>query len=252
MRPFRNTGWPHFTKIQDIVPVGAGARGRHVYRPSKAQLLSSDKANSDTENREAIISGSTIVEGSTATANTVISESESHIPGKDHIISPPTSIASKRTHSTMSADSNEPSRADSQASIASSTHALSPDPINKKQMFSRVRDSSNSSRPGSRESNSAKLGAKVSQATAIIGMQGTINQLTGVFRESMLAPVQDDTMLRRKEALKVLQGDDGLSVTEKARMAFFFQKDISFADTYVSLDDPLVRKEWITLTLANG
>ncbi len=33
MCPFRNVGWPHYTKIQDIIPTGVGARvgGHHIY-----------------------------------------------------------------------------------------------------------------------------------------------------------------------------------------------------------------------------
>ncbi|KAG2097515.1 uncharacterized protein F5147DRAFT_777969 [Suillus discolor] len=32
MRSFRNTGWPYFEKMQEIIPLG-GARGRHAFHP---------------------------------------------------------------------------------------------------------------------------------------------------------------------------------------------------------------------------
>jgi len=66
-------------------------------------------------------------------------------------------------------------------------------------------------------------------------MQETINHLTDVFTQSMCPP-EDDVVLRRRDALKLLQDqDDNLSPLEKACLAAFFQKEILVSPvSYVS------------------
>jgi hypothetical protein len=62
---------------------------------------------------------------------------------------------------------------------------------------------------------------------------------------------EDDVVLRRKHALQILQDQKDLIPLQKARLAALFQRDISVADTYVSLVDPQVREEWINIMLAD-
>jgi hypothetical protein len=289
MRPFRNVGWPHFDKVQAIVPAGAGARGRHVFRPTIAQPYPPElddstgvvdctgataKPSGTIGAEEAAIVGSlgivtAITETAVASGSTTISDSDTNYDLRDTVISrflkdqplsPPTSIpttsTSKRTHSNMSGDSNDPHDFQSASVSEVTLHNLNPIPVNKKQQTSNIGSgvshaSGASDVAGSRKK-SAKMANQATQAAALMGMQGSINHLTDVFAESMRPP-ETETALRRKHALKLLQEqNDQLTPIQKARMASCFQKDISAADTYVSLVDPLVREKWINLMLSTN
>ena len=106
-------------------------------------------------------------------------------------------------------------------------------------------------RPSSNQisaSNSARL-AKISPATAVVGMQGSINRLTDIFEKSM-AQGDDPGVERRSRALQLVQQtEDGLSVGDKVALIALFMKDNVAVETYLSLNDADVRRAWITTML---
>ena len=279
MRPFKNVGWPHLEKVQMIIPAGASARGCHIFRLTSAHIQPPDIVDStgttpESPGNPTVIAGGAVeapplTSGSAAPAVEAVEASSQSIaaiagstitgssgtdagnlrrtaiglmtdsgPSTTYSFSPSTSvITSKRTHSTMSAETSE---------VANSTATSSnPAPVNKKRQSLNM--SSGSGMKASKRS--GKVAAQASQAAAVMGMQGSINHLTNVFEESMRLS-GDDTTMHRKDALRLLQEqEDNLLPIQKARMAALFQKDISAADTYVSLVDPPVREAWIDLML---
>jgi hypothetical protein len=97
-------------------------------------------------------------------------------------------------------------------------------------------------------SNSARL-AKISPATAVVGMQGSINRLTDIFEKSM-AQGDDPGVECRSRALQLVQQiEDGLSVGDKVALIALFMKDNVAVETYLSLDDADVCQAWITTML---
>ena len=96
--------------------------------------------------------------------------------------------------------------------------------------------------------NSARL-AKISPATAVVGMQGSINRLTDIFEKSM-AQGDDPGVERRSRALQLVQqAEDGLSVGDKVALIALFMKDNVAVETHLSLNDADVCQAWITTML---
>lgn len=92
--------------------------------------------------------------------------------------------------------------------------------------------------------------AKISPATAVVGMQGSINRLTDIFEKSM-AQGDDPAVERRSRALQLVQeSEDALSVSDKVALIALFMKDNVIVETYLSLNDADVRRAWITTMLA--
>lgn len=108
------------------------------------------------------------------------------------------------------------------------------------------------SRPSSNQfaaANSTRL-AKITPATAVVSMQGSINHLTNIFEKSM-AQGDDPVVERRSRALQhVQQMEDGLSVNDKDALIGLFMKDNVAVETYLSLSDAEVHQAWIASMLA--
>ena len=114
---------------------------------------------------------------------------------------------------------------------------------------------SRASRPRSRPSGnqiaaatSARL-AKMTPATAVVGMQGSINRLTNIFEKSMTQGNEPGVERRSRALQLVQQTEDGLSVEDKVALIALFIKDDIAIETYLSLNDAEVRQAWITSIL---
>jgi len=108
--------------------------------------------------------------------------------------------------------------------------------------------SSRGSEPKSLEqgSNSARLADKITPASAVVGMQGSINRLTDIFEKSML-PSDDPAVTHRGRAIQhVQEAEDELSIENKVALILMFMKDNVVVDTYLSLTDIQVRRAWIS------
>jgi hypothetical protein len=87
-----------------------------------------------------------------------------------------------------------------------------------------------------------QLGKKVTTAVAMVGMQGTFNQIADVFAQSISVP--DDQMAKQTSTAiqNVLTVDDGLTAEEKATVISIFAQKVSIANAYLALTDDKVRR----------
>ena len=83
-----------------------------------------------------------------------------------------------------------------------------------------------------------------STAIALVGLQGSINQLTDNLIKSMTAP---EGLVTTRRAQAVKRVDDGLST--KGEGGAEFQENEAIASTYLSLRDQALRQAWIRTTL---
>ena len=260
MRPFRNHGWAHYEKVQAIIP-GSRARGTHAYRatiapqptitnepdqggagPALTTLPCAGGGRNITDtsgmDNAAIEGGDT--SGSTITVSTGNAATTSMDLDLTSMSHPPSINSSKRSHSAMSVESELlPGASDS-------TPATPLDPVsNKMQKGSGSRASRGSKHSGPKVTSTARLANKITPATAVMGMQGSINRLTDIFEKSMV-PGEDPSIMRREKAMQFLQEvDDGLSVSDKVAMISIFMKQAVAVDTYLSLTDAELRQAWI-------
>ena len=88
-------------------------------------------------------------------------------------------------------------------------------------------------------------------ASAIIGMQGSINWLTDIFERSMTSHLAKDPATTSQSHVMALvqEYDNDLTVDEKIALISYFAKDIVAANTYISLTDHEVRKGWVCTIL---
>ena len=92
-------------------------------------------------------------------------------------------------------------------------------------------------------------------------MHGSFNQIADVIRETAQAPIvipsppppppppptADELIQRRRNnALQRMQLlDDGLTRQEKVNLVDLFRVDISVVDTYLALEEPELRQDWL-------
>jgi hypothetical protein len=182
--------------------------------------------------------------GTSALTSTSMTDHSTHRMDTD----PPSSSTNtnKRTYSTMSFGNEYRS--------ASTAPTLS-DPGSVKR-----HQNSQGSHTGSKGSKtSARLSSKLSPATAVVGMQGSINRLTDILEKSMAPPplppppprsFEELSSQRRTDAMQRLQvTDDHLSLTQKVGMVSLFNKDIKIVDTYLSLSNDDLRQHWMLTIL---
>lgn len=93
---------------------------------------------------------------------------------------------------------------------------------------------------------------RATPASAVIGMQGSINRLTDIFEKNMSTNVAEDpaTASRNRAIGLVQELDDGLTTDQKIKLISFFMEDLVAANTYISLTDPEVRKGWVLVMLS--
>ncbi|KAG1719998.1 hypothetical protein EDD22DRAFT_962965 [Suillus occidentalis] len=182
MRPFCNKGWEHYEKMQTIFPLG-GTRGRHVFHPGGA---APSITNPDSDLVDAAARSS-----STATTTTSITSST---PACSTAMSTTTSMASsshaRSTAASTTAGSNASKRPYSDvmgdAESVGSTHMLSMQPLSTTLVSSppskKPRTPVTSQNSRMTKITSAAKAAKITLAAAVVGMQGSINWLTDVFK----------------------------------------------------------------------
>jgi len=91
----------------------------------------------------------------------------------------------------------------------------------------------------------AKPLPRLSSAVAMVGIQGSINQMTDIFEQS-ITTLKDKTTEAKKDAIKTMQTiDDGLSTNQKAKMVSIFAQNGSIANVYLVLTDIAVRHSWL-------
>ncbi|KAF8220351.1 hypothetical protein L208DRAFT_1382695 [Tricholoma matsutake] len=182
----------------------------------------------DTEIEGGIVSGSTIT---TLTVDAATNSMDLDLTITSHPKS------SNHSYSAMSVESKLLPQA------SDSTPAMPPGPVsNNMQKSSGLRGSKG---PSPEVTSTTRLANKITPATAIIGMQGSINQLTDIFEKSM-APGEDPAVAHREKAMQFLQEvDDGLSVGDKVAMISIFMKQAAAVNTYLSLTDTEVQQAWI-------
>jgi hypothetical protein len=269
IHPFRNTGWSHYDKMSAILPTTV-VKGMHVYRPTAA-VDSTNPGGCMPSTAPSTSAGSRIVAGDTAEedgdcGDTMVGEmmtdagaiGSSTLAGntnmdvdKNNPFLPLLSI--KRTHSIMSLESSNVGG--SLPSDSGSTPATSFTRVKKKQMSAGCSDVGGSDAGGSntRRSDARGLGKlkaeKVSQAAAVMGMQGSINRLTDAFEKS-LSRADDPVAERQGQAIDLVQErEDELSIGNIVRMVSLFTDRPETATTYLKLSSLPVRAEWLRQTL---
>lgn len=260
MKPFMNRGWEHYENIQNIM-FSTAARGSHIFRPTLAlpttiaTLQNNDDEPSNpsklsqiatmtsmaiamataSDSIAAVAASSPLMDVDGSQAAPTLSDNNPHPTTPHHLSSG--GSASKRTHSVMSLSS------DFQFNDGS-TEITTPSNLSSKKQAKDRSQGSHDSRLGQ----SRALG-KVTQASAMVGMQSQISRLTDVFEKSMATP-DDGLAAKRSLAIAQLQDlDDGLTVGEKVKMISKFQKDISIAQTYLDLVNGEIRQAWLRAEL---
>jgi|SRR5271168_581270 len=126
----------------------------------------------------------------------------------------------------------------------------------------RARVSARGSYAASRASTkSSRATSKLESSTAFAAMHGSFNQIADVIRETAQAPIvipsppppppppptADELIQRRRNnALHRMQLlDDGLTRQEKVNLVDLFRVDISVVDTYLALEEPELRQDWL-------
>jgi len=174
------------------------------------------------------------------------------------LLSRPISNSGKRPFSAIStsaADEHSPSLSDL-PSITPAAPAEVSNPVPRKlQKGSHISDpyplSSCASQTSYHGRQPLKTG-KITQATAMVGMQSQIVRLTDVFEKSMTTP-RDTTVSKLSLALQKLQDvDDGLSMADKTKLVRLFQRDPSSAQVYSELVVDDLRQAWIADVLKSS
>ena len=88
----------------------------------------------------------------------------------------------------------------------------------------------------------AKCKGRISGPTAIADVASAMRELASSFVSSSSTP---STPERRVKAIWVAEKDDELDDSEKLRLIILFQKDISYADTYLSFDKKTLRTAFV-------
>ncbi|KAG2336911.1 hypothetical protein BDR05DRAFT_953024 [Suillus weaverae] len=230
MRPFRNTGWTHYTKMQEIVPLG-GARGCHAFHPGvmgpPPPVSNDDKVDAGPAQAPANLSGpsstagpsSTTGPSSTAAPSFIAGPSSTAVPSSSASLSfitgpsstiagpsfttVPCSITGGLTTTTSSTSAKCPyeGTVDSfETRSFASTHE-SAQPVSTTLVSSppsKKARSQASTHISKKTSNAAKMSgatqaAKITPAVAVMGMQGAVNRLTDVFEKFIVGSMAGGT-----------------------------------------------------------
>jgi hypothetical protein len=158
MRPFRNTGWKYYAKMQDILPRGSSARGRTAYQPSVAQ---------------ASMPVTNLADHNVNMGDPDVADADSDIaglyPDVPMVATPTSSYAGKRSHSDM-----EPTGATTATAFTISEprhHQGEPDPPKKQK-------SSRGGTPSSRTSQRSTVKGDKTNAVAMVAIQNSISHLS--------------------------------------------------------------------------
>ncbi|KAG1738753.1 hypothetical protein EDB19DRAFT_1909155 [Suillus lakei] len=204
---YHNAGWPFYSQVQAILPHGHGAQGHHAFHPAVAAPapLVNNEPN-DEALSQLTVAGitlhdtltlvphtSTTVDSSTAIGSASISFAIPHLPVGPPSIAGSSLSKGKRTHDdalleveTSSYVSSHPSYS---TPVASSTLVSTPSAA-KKPRSARVTSScATSSRIVDSTTHSlmtsATKASKLTAATAVVGMQGSINRIGDILEKAV-------------------------------------------------------------------
>ncbi|KAG2139143.1 uncharacterized protein EDB93DRAFT_1253068 [Suillus bovinus] len=171
MHPFRNTGWPYFEKMQEIIPLG-GARGHHAFHPG----VMGPPPVPDTDEDEPGLAGAPALSsaGPSSTSGPSTTANHSSHTGPSFTTSPRSNTGGFST-ATSSAGAKRPYEGTNFDSVETTS-------------FVSIHDSAQLVSTTLKRSNAAKMSsatqaAKNTPAAAVMGMQGTVNHLTDVFEK---------------------------------------------------------------------
>ena len=161
-----------------------------------------------------------------------------------------TSISSFIVQQTKhSLNTGTPSIPLSNATSVPSTSLASSEPASKKCNSSKGKGKQSAVKSSSSSAGykvSAARMAKISNATILHGMQGTMNCVTDIFEKSVSQPT-DPHSAAQDEALDLLQTHkDGLSLDNQRKVVNLFMKDVVIAQTYIRLVNEDLRQSWLT------
>ena len=246
MRPFRNHGWEHYDKVQVIIP-GNRARGTFAFRAtaSPCPTTNPDEAAESSGTSMAPLPPNS--SNSIRPAPEVTSSSSATGGDMDmdapflHQSEPSLTSSAKRSFAALS----ESGRTGTDLLPLESHSAGGSGPADSDPAVKRVR-----------VSKAGRPAKAVTQATAVVGMQGSINRLTDIFERSQKVlteappPPPDRTLERKDRALKLVQErDDGFTVEDKVTLISIFEENPGSIDTYLGLVDPEIRRSWISRML---
>jgi hypothetical protein len=156
--------------------------------------------------------------------------------------------SSKRSHKTMSSESGVDPTNDTSHSAAGEQLI----PAAKRQKSLKV-----GTRASKQPATAERPAKGITQATVVVGMQGSINRLTDIFERSMVPPPQlpqpppQQPWERKERALTLVQQrDDGFAVEDKVTLISIFEENPTTIDTYLGLTDKEIRQAWISRSLA--
>jgi hypothetical protein len=265
LKPFRNKGWPYHNKFQIMYPT-VGARGSSAYHASIAQSSRQSVGDSVTvpAATEAVFQQSTANQENTTAITPITEPGTPGTPVDDtesdymEITPPPASstiTTNKRKIDTIIRESITRASQDygSQSQNSLVTVASDHSHPSKRSQLSLPETLPRPSSDSRLQNHAPKKILKVTPATAVIGMQGSINRLTDVIQNQMVMPQssEDRQELRKEQALRMLQElDDGLTLDEKTEMVVLFQDDAHATSTFVKLTDDTLRRSWLRKMLA--
>jgi hypothetical protein len=247
MAPFRNTGWPYFDKINEIIP-NASVRGAHTFSPTNTAALgpfeddkataaaasnSNKSADGDAMEVDKDGDGSTLISmaASKRKLSAIANDNDDTItfnPGN-----PPPSSTNTATSSILTSG---PSKGKSIASSAAGSTR------SQLKATSSHRSKAASSRPASNRSHGTKTSEKLSSEMMVHDMQGSINFLTTTVRSSMES---DPVMKVRQEVVTLLRTrNDGLSPKQKVALFHIMDKH-AVAQTYIAIVEDDLRQMWL-------
>ncbi|KAG1831455.1 hypothetical protein DFJ58DRAFT_736613 [Suillus subalutaceus] len=181
MQPFANSGWIYYDKLAEIFPNGTGAQGTHTFHlaAAAAPVLADDDVEPGAEHVITTAAAATIIASAASASNNPVAATmelprDTNFNASRLPILPPSTVASsigtgKRTHDDASCDMESSTHLSSYLSFSgplpSSTLVSAPPPAKK----------------------FAARGLKVSPATAVVGMQGSINRIGDILEKAVTA-----------------------------------------------------------------
>jgi hypothetical protein len=278
MAPFRNKGWVHFDKINEIIP-NANARGSYAFSPMNATVtapgqlrddeaaaartvaetastssnLNNDFVDLDKDRNSSTQASTTLI--STAASKlhkTVPSFNNDDIFNSGPVFPPPPSA---------DAISNPISDPTDPSSISTSGLVRLPPAVAKHSCKTRSTPAESRSgllavsaghsrrtqakaKTSARRSTNNALNTMGEASSSIIvhNMQGSINMLTATVRDSVAV---DPVTKVRQEAVRLLQKEEGLSPKQQIALFQMFADKHALAQTYLAIEAAPLRMGWL-------
>jgi hypothetical protein len=233
MAPYRNKGWSHYEKFQDIMP-NATARGRNSF---SAMHMAPPIPLNDTLDDPTIVDESTNDSIAAGSGNTLINPMDVDQHRSDTTSVFTSNSFGKRKLDAIASDeelvisdskSGKPIPPSPSIRSLSTGTSASEMPAKKKTSRSLPRSSSTHSSQQRVQSTSAKM----TPTLIAHEIQGSINSLASALRESGLT---DPVAKLRQDAIHHVSDDDGLSGMDKLAIIDLFRKDYAAVQTYIAL-----------------